>query len=343
MFSIRLRSPRPEDRRQILQYLQAFLDCGDSLDGTAGLGNAASFEAWYQQLLDNRCEDTVRPGLVPATTLLAVDADTDALVGMIDIRHRLNAFLSQFGGHIGYSVHPNLRRRGYAAEMLRLALAECARMGIYRVLLTCDDRNVASARVIEKNGGILENTVPEDGRLTRRYWITLAEPCRLTHDRLNAEYLPLQRAGTAALAVVHALGFSASLGWYNRHEVRVDGEYETEWFPLPVVELKSLPHCADLGIRIDGSAWLELTLPRAEVAGAALARLHALFPFAMYGARDYLTDLIDPDGDASTLPVALAASEEESYHLLFELQATDADTLSPLFAALKQQKLLFPA
>ena len=92
---------------------------------------------------------------------------------MIDIRHSLNEHLFNFGGHIGYSVRKSERRKGYATRMLALALEECRRLGILRVLVTCDSENIASERTILINGGVLENTVPEDGRFTRRYWITL--------------------------------------------------------------------------------------------------------------------------------------------------------------------------
>ena len=124
----------------------------------------------------NRSEQTVCPGLVPATTFLAVDAD-GKLIGMIDIRHRLNEGLLRFGGNIGYSVRPCCRRQGYATQMLALALEECRKMQMQKVLVTCNKENIGSAKTIQKNGGVLENEVAgkENGedRITQRYWITL--------------------------------------------------------------------------------------------------------------------------------------------------------------------------
>lgn len=98
------------------------------------------------------------PWLVPATTFLAVDAD-GKLIGMIDIRHRLNEGLLRFGGNIGYSVRPCCRRQGYATQMLALALEECRKMQMQKVLVTCNKENIGSAKTIQKNGGVLENEV----------------------------------------------------------------------------------------------------------------------------------------------------------------------------------------
>ena len=92
---------------------------------------------------------------------------------MIDIRHRLNEYLLQFGGNIGYSVRPSQRRKGYATEMLALALEECRKLGLNRALVTCDKTNIGSAKTIQKNGGVLENEVLEGDRITQRYWIAL--------------------------------------------------------------------------------------------------------------------------------------------------------------------------
>lgn len=174
---IELVLPTPADRAAVLDYRREFRENNDSMDGSAGLAAAESFEAWLAALEANRSEETVRPGLVPSTTYLAVDPDSRDLIGMIDIRHRLNNHLLTVGGHIGYSVRKSRRGCGYAAEMLRLALRFCRELGIGRALVTCDKDNLASAKTILKNGGVLEDERISDGQLVQRYWIeVLGEP-----------------------------------------------------------------------------------------------------------------------------------------------------------------------
>ncbi|TKV27418.1 GNAT family N-acetyltransferase [Arthrobacter sp. NamB2] len=108
---------------------------------------------------------------VPATFLIAeVDGD---LVGRISIRHSLNPFLRTVGGHIGYAVRPQFSKRGYAQQILKLALVEAKQLGIDQVLLTCDSDNYASKATIENNGGVLEAPRAADSATTvkLRYWI----------------------------------------------------------------------------------------------------------------------------------------------------------------------------
>lgn len=109
-------------------------------------------------------------GYVSATFLVAeVDGQ---IVGRVSIRHKLNEFLERRGGHIGYGVRPEFRGRGLATEILLRALEITRTLGVERVLITCNDANTASSRVIEKCGGILENIVElDDGEKLRRYWI----------------------------------------------------------------------------------------------------------------------------------------------------------------------------
>lgn len=97
------------------------------------------------------------------------------IVGRLSLRHRLNDWLALVGGHIGYGVVPSHRGRGHATEMLRQALPHCARLGLTRALLSCDEDNLASRAVIERNGGVFDgysNRPDLDGR-KRRYWIPI--------------------------------------------------------------------------------------------------------------------------------------------------------------------------
>lgn len=166
--------PASEYAAEIAAYKDEFLQNGDNMDGTAGLVRFASIDEWLEQLTQNEREETVAPGFVPSSTYLAIHKQTGRLVGMIDIRHRLNDHLLAIGGHIGYSVRKSERRKGYAKEMLRQALLFCRdECNLNRCLLTCNSENIASSRTIEANGGVLENTVADGARMVKRYWIEL--------------------------------------------------------------------------------------------------------------------------------------------------------------------------
>jgi predicted acetyltransferase len=96
-------------------------------------------------------------------------------IGTVSVRHRLNDSLREFGGHIGYEIRPTLRRRGYGTLICKLGLEKARQLGIKRVLITCDDNNIASARIIEANGGVLQDVRLLDWRYvpTRRYWVEI--------------------------------------------------------------------------------------------------------------------------------------------------------------------------
>ena len=130
------------------------------------------FAEYLEVLADQERGVNLPPAFVPSTFLFAFVGPR--IVGRVSIRHSLNEFLERVGGHIGYVVVPEFRRRGYATEMLRMSLAIAnENLGIQRVLVTCDDDNVGSIRTIEKCGGVLENIVrgPDLQKPKRRYWI----------------------------------------------------------------------------------------------------------------------------------------------------------------------------
>ncbi|QIQ04842.1 GNAT family N-acetyltransferase [Streptomyces liangshanensis] len=124
------------------------------------------FAGYVERLNAEPLEETPRvEGWVPSTTLWYVEGDT--FLGRLAIRHRLNPFLRELGGHIGYAVRPTARRRGYATAMLAGSLPVARRIGIDPVLVTCDTTNTASRKVIEAVGGVLEDQ--RGGKL--RFWI----------------------------------------------------------------------------------------------------------------------------------------------------------------------------
>ena len=118
-------------------------------------------------------KEETKDGWDPDTTLFCLDRDRNIFVGAVNIRHYLNDKLLKTGGHIGDGVRPGERKKGYGTAIIGLALEECKKLGINKVLICCDKTNIGSAKTIINNGGVLENEVEEDGRIEQRYWIQL--------------------------------------------------------------------------------------------------------------------------------------------------------------------------
>ena len=133
----------------------------------------ADFPAYIAKMNDMTEGKNLPPGYVPQTTYWFVDGGK--FVGSVSIRHRLNEKLLQTGGHIGYDIRPSERSKGYGTAILKMALPKARELGITNVLLTCNEANIGSRKIIEANGGILENKVsnPEGGPDKLRFWIDL--------------------------------------------------------------------------------------------------------------------------------------------------------------------------
>jgi len=128
----------------------------------------------FDNYLNNLELKEPKDGLVPDSVFFLLDIDRNRLIGAVNIRHYLSNYLLKYGGHIGDGIRPSERKKGYATKMIELALIECKKLGINKVLMTCNKENIASAKTIIKNGGILENEVIDlDGKLLQRYWINL--------------------------------------------------------------------------------------------------------------------------------------------------------------------------
>ena len=162
--------PTIEYKDAALDFRQEHFDCGEIyIHGSNGLHGSESYENWLEKITWNKTGSS--PEWVTSSTYFAVV--NGGIIGIANIRHRLNEFLLSTWGHIGYGVRPSQRRKGYATQILALALTKCRGMGIERVLVSCDKDNIASAKTIMKNGGILENEFTEDdGNIVQQFWIS---------------------------------------------------------------------------------------------------------------------------------------------------------------------------
>ncbi len=167
------RKPGEDDVAEITAFKQEFQEHGSGMDGTGILVSCDARE-WlcYIDRMENR---EVPEGLHCLQYGLFREGD-GCLLGLLQIRLELMGYLVNFGGHIGYCVRPSERRKGYAVKMLRLALDICRDNGLEKVLVTCLEDNVGSAKTIEACGGVFERIVYDDQNYKenmKRYWITL--------------------------------------------------------------------------------------------------------------------------------------------------------------------------
>lgn len=173
MKELQLRFPTKEDKERVLDYLQEHYNHKEyHLNGDAGLDRMKDFDTW----LDKIKEDTIENErtTVPSFEFLVIREEDQEIIGMVQIRKKLNDKLLLYGGHIGYGVRPTERKKGYATKILKLALEKCKEFGLEKVLLTTDKDNEFSKKVIIANQGILENEVVEKSEnIVQRYWIEI--------------------------------------------------------------------------------------------------------------------------------------------------------------------------
>ncbi len=164
--------PTPELKDKAIDYKNEHISHGENeLHGGALLGSM-DFEAWLKLTEENSSAETVHDDWVVASTFFVMRESDERIIGMADIRHYLNHFLSSFGGHIGYGVRPTEREKGYAQKILRMALEYAADVGIDEAMAACYADNVASDKVIKKCGGVLKRSFEDEGKTVNVYFIT---------------------------------------------------------------------------------------------------------------------------------------------------------------------------
>ena len=153
---------------------QDFMDSGADMH-IPGSGEIQDFTNFKEWLLHCQSNNNINQpaGRVRSTQYLVMDEGKKHVVGFIQLRHSLTQYLYQSGGHIGYSIAPRARKKGYATKALRLCLKKAKLLGIDKVLITCDIDNLGSESVIKKVGGKLENITPSEGltKSKKRYWV----------------------------------------------------------------------------------------------------------------------------------------------------------------------------
>jgi len=158
--------------KEYVDYITEWEATEEKIVPNAAKRDSMSFKELINKWKEYESESIYEKGLVPSSIYFLMD-EYKIIYGVIDIRHELNDYLLRYGGHIGYGIRPSQRRKGYASQMLTLALPIVKELGISKALITCDKNNVGSAKTIMNNGGILENEVINGDEITQRYWIEL--------------------------------------------------------------------------------------------------------------------------------------------------------------------------
>jgi predicted acetyltransferase len=174
--TVKLIKPCFELETEYMDMVQDFAAAGESQDHPEFQLALEDFPAYIRNCKKWEKGIGLPDGWVPALSFWLIRND-NVILGKSGLRHELNDNLRKIGGHIGYRIRPSQRRKGYGNVILWLTLAKAKRLGIRKILVACDDDNVASAKIIERNGGVLKDKCDrgEPGKLTRRYWIDLTK------------------------------------------------------------------------------------------------------------------------------------------------------------------------
>lgn len=171
--TLKLVLPKEEYREEWYSIINEIEDAGEKITPLALKGNTNDYTEYLQSVENNSKGIDLPSHIVSSDIYFLVEEGSKRILGAIDIRHQLNTYLYHYGGNIGYGIRPSERKKGYATQMLKLALEQCKILGMEKVLITCFKDNQGSAKTILNNNGVLENEITEDGKLKQRYWITI--------------------------------------------------------------------------------------------------------------------------------------------------------------------------
>lgn len=160
-----------------LAYKQEYIDHGeDHINGSCGFMKYPDYMEWLRMVRASEAGESP-PFFARASTYFTVRQSDGKIVGSIQLRHQLSKALEQSGGHIGYGICPSERKKGYATQQLNLVLQIARKIGLSRVLITCDADNTASAKTAIRCGGVLswEGYSEEDDTVIQKYWIDLSD------------------------------------------------------------------------------------------------------------------------------------------------------------------------
>lgn len=171
MTGIQLVKPEAISEKSYWSYINDWKEAGETIIPVASAPGTESFEAQVHKWKNEERGVDLPAGWVSSSLYFLINED-HKILGAVHIRHELTEALMKLGGHIGYGIRPDERRKGYATAILQQALTETEKFGISEVLVTCDDDNPGSFKAIESNGGVRDpRDEEENGVLIRRYWI----------------------------------------------------------------------------------------------------------------------------------------------------------------------------
>ncbi|MBN2300099.1 MAG: GNAT family N-acetyltransferase [Acholeplasmataceae bacterium] len=171
--SLRLRRLRLSDKAAYLAYLSEWDDLSKVIPHSSQM-QGLSYEDYLFQLKQRERGLNLPFDRVPGITYILVD-DQHVIYGVLNLRLRLNDHLLKYDGHIGYGIAPSKRQKGYGKQILKLGLNICKKRGMDKILITCNEENLASEGIIKSQGGILENRVYKTDGYIKRYWIQITK------------------------------------------------------------------------------------------------------------------------------------------------------------------------